>query len=69
VDTVNAIGKEVEKLRAAGLTGIQQIRVKGKDYDIDLNSYKTGKDGGEWPECLHPVCPRAMLSYPLIFGA
>jgi hypothetical protein len=41
------IDEKVETLRAAGLTGVQRIRAKSKDYDIDLDSYKTSKDSGE----------------------
>jgi hypothetical protein len=46
-----AIGEEVDRLRASGVKGVHRISVKGKDYDIDLDNYKTGKDGGE---CLQP---------------
>jgi hypothetical protein len=28
--------------------GVQRIRVKGKDYDIDLDSYRAFRDAGEW---------------------
>jgi hypothetical protein len=28
--------------------GVQRIRVEDKDYDIDLDNYKTGKDKGGW---------------------
>jgi hypothetical protein len=44
----NAMDKEVERLREGGLKGVQRIRVKGKDYDIDLDTFKTSKDAGEW---------------------
>jgi hypothetical protein len=58
------MGKEVERLRAAGMRGVQQIRVKGKDYDIDIDNYKTNKDGGErlyqWHQSVTFV-----LGYPL----
>jgi hypothetical protein len=50
VDIKNAIGKEVERLRAAGLNGVHRIRVGDKDYDIDLDTYKTLKDAGKWLE-------------------
>jgi hypothetical protein len=47
VRTRVATGKEVETLRAAGLKGVRQVRVKDKDYDTDLDTYKTNKDGRE----------------------
>jgi hypothetical protein len=43
----HAIGEEVGRLRAAGMKGVHRIRVKGKDYDIDLDTYKTNRDACE----------------------
>jgi hypothetical protein len=37
----------VERLRAAGMTGVHRIRVGEKDHPIDLDTYKTRKDVGE----------------------
>jgi hypothetical protein len=48
------IGEEIERLRAAGTEGVHRIRVKDKDYDIDLDTHKTLKDGREWLEHLYP---------------
>jgi hypothetical protein len=48
-----ATDKEVDRLRAAGLKGVQRIRVKDKDYDTDLDSFKTQKDACEWLEHLY----------------
>jgi hypothetical protein len=70
----NVLAKEVERLRAAGLKGVQRIRVKDKDYDIDLGSYKTVKDAGEWagtmlPLCLSAVLPALLTTKPECVGA
>jgi hypothetical protein len=55
------ICKEVERLRAGGLKGVQRTRVKDKDYDTDLETFKTYKDTGEWAGTLavlgSPVTP------------
>jgi hypothetical protein len=42
------IDKEVERLRAGGVKDVQRVRVKDRDYDIDLDTYKTTKEYGEW---------------------
>jgi hypothetical protein len=46
-------GKAVERLRAAGWKGVQEVRVKGKVHYIDLDTYKTTKDSSEWFELPH----------------
>jgi hypothetical protein len=46
-EIAGAIDEEVERLRAAGSTGAQRTRVKGKDYDTDLGTQKTSRGGGE----------------------
>jgi hypothetical protein len=38
----------VERLRAVGTTGVQRISVGDKDYDVDLDIYKTNRDACEW---------------------
>jgi hypothetical protein len=44
------VGGEVEKLRAASAKGVQRVRVKDKEKKVDLDTFKTRKDGGEWLE-------------------
>jgi hypothetical protein len=58
-----AANSEVERLRAAGMKGVQQIRVGEKLYDVDLDSFTTVKDAGEWYlSALRPACSAVALA-------
>jgi hypothetical protein len=59
-----AISKEVERLRAAGIKGVHRIRVKDKDYDIDLDNYKTVKESCEWTKHCHTSSPSGYACHP-----
>jgi hypothetical protein len=51
----------VERLRAAGLKGVQRITIEDKDYNINLDTSKTGQGAGEWLG--------AGSSLPLVYAA
>jgi hypothetical protein len=64
-----ATGKEVERLRGTGLKGVHRVRVKGKDYDTDVDTFQTANDRGEWVkqfsypfafDCAYPPCLRGL---------
>jgi hypothetical protein len=38
----------VERLRAAGVTGVHRTRFGDKDCDVDLDTYNTNRDACEF---------------------